>query len=556
MAGAASHAPTDWQTLDWQRVHRNVRRLQARIVQATQAGRWGKVKALQHLLTHSFSGKALAVRRVTDNQGKRTSGVDGVTWTTPEQKATALHALRQRGYHPQPLRRVHIPKSNGNMRPLSIPVMADRAMQALYLLALDPVAETTSDPNSYGFRKERSTADAMQQCFNVLAKRTAPCWVLEGDIRSCFDRISHTWLRTHIPMPTAILHAWLKAGFMEHHVLHATETGTPQGGICSPVLANLTLDGLERLLRHHFPPSKQAKVNYIRFADDFIITGTSKELLEDEVKPLVVHFLRERGLELSAEQTRITHVDDGFDFLGQNVRKYNGKLLITPARKNVQTFLRTVRALIKANPTTTAGRLIMLLNPVIRGWAHYHQHVVSKATFNSVDRAIYYALWCWAKRRHRAKSNSWIGNKYFPPWSGRQAVFTGELPDKQEQRRVVRLLYAAHVPIKRHTKIKGQANPYDPRWEVYFEHRLGVNMSNDLRGRRQLLALWQEQRGICPVCNQKITQLTRWHNHHVIWRTHGGADTAENRVLLHPACHKMVHSQRVEVVKPRPIKGV
>lgn len=271
--GAASHTAMDWHATDWQAVHRNVRRLQARIVKAEQAGKPGKVKALQRLLTHSFSGKALAVRRVTENQGKRTPGADGDLWNTPEKKAQAIRALRRRGYKPKPLRRLYIPKKNGKKRPLSIPTMHDRAMQALYLLALVPIAEVRADLNSYGFRPERSTADAIEQCFITLAKRASPQWVLEGDIRACFDRISHEWLLTHIPMDKVVLRQWLKAGYMEQGVLYPTEEGTPQGGVASPTLMNLTLDGLERLLRDRFPKPHtgyNAKVNLIRYADDFV----------------------------------------------------------------------------------------------------------------------------------------------------------------------------------------------------------------------------------------------------------------------------------------------
>src|SRR5690348_2332613 len=233
-AGAASRGDVDWHAIDWYQANQTVRRLQARIVKATQEGRWGKVKALQRLLTHSFSGKALAVRRVTENQGKNTPGVDRVTWNTPQKKINAVYSLRQRDYHPQPMRRVYIPKKNGKKRPLGIPVMKCRAMQALYLLALDPVAETTADPNSYGFRPGRSTADAIEQCFCTLAKQASPQWILEGDIKGCFDAISHEWLLTHIPMEKAMLRKWLKAGYMEQRILYPTEAGTPQGGIISP----------------------------------------------------------------------------------------------------------------------------------------------------------------------------------------------------------------------------------------------------------------------------------------------------------------------------------
>jgi RNA-directed DNA polymerase len=226
-------------------------------VQAIQEKRWGKVKALQHLLTHSFSGKALAVQRATDNQGKRTAGVDGQTWSTPRHKAQAVLSLRQHGYRAQPLKRVYIPKRNGKKRPLGIPTLKDRAMQALYKLALDPIAETLADPNSYGFRPERSTADAIEKCFKSLHRPGSAQWVLEGDIKGCFDHISHDWLLTHIPLEKPILRQWLKAGFMEKRVWSPTQAGTPQGGIISPLLANLTLDGLETKLKEHFPPRSQ-----------------------------------------------------------------------------------------------------------------------------------------------------------------------------------------------------------------------------------------------------------------------------------------------------------
>lgn len=553
-AGAVSHT-TEWQAIDWQAVHENVHRLQARIVKATQAGRWGKVKALQRLLTHSFSGKALAVRRVTENQGKRTSGVDGEIWDTPVKKATALRALKQHGYRPQPLRRVYIPKPNGKLRPLGIPTMRDRAMQALYLQALDPIAETQADPNSYGFRKERSCADAIQQTYNVLHQSSTAKWILEGDIATCFDKIDHAWLEAHIPMDKAILHKWLKAGFMEKYVLHPTDEGTPQGGICSPVLANLTLDGLEARLREKYPQTsrrgRKAKVNLVRYADDFIITGATKDLLENEVCPLVSAFLQERGLTLSPDKTHITHLKDGFDFLGQNIREYRQMVLITPSRKNVKTFLTHIREVIKGNAQATTGHLIALLNPKIRGWANYHRHITSKETFGKVDNAIFKALWQWAKRRHPTKRRRWIWRKYFHSVGSRRWVFCGELDGKQ-----VHLLYAVDTPIKRHRKIKSEANPYDPAWELYFEERLGLKMVDNLRQRRHLLRLWKEQNGLCPVCNQKITKLTGWHNHHIVWRTYGGTDHAENRVLLHPDCHRQVHSLGLTVVKPRPAKGV
>ena len=325
-AGAAPDLAPDWHSINWKAVYRNVRRLQARIVKAVREGRWNKVKALVYLLTHSFSGRALAILRVISNSGARTPGVDGILWNTPEAKSAAFKALRRHGYRPQPLRRVYIPKSNGKRRALGIPTMADRAMQALYLLGLDPIAETLADGHSYGFRLERCCADALDQCHKILKGPPGPNWILEGDIKACFDRISHNWLLDHIPMDKEVLGKWLKAGFLEKHVLFATTEGTPQGGIVSPALANRALDGLQQLLEQRFGNTRrrrtECKVHLVRYADDFIITGTSRVLLKQEVQPLVEHFLRERGLELSHEKTRITHIEDGFDFLGQTVRRY------------------------------------------------------------------------------------------------------------------------------------------------------------------------------------------------------------------------------------------
>jgi RNA-directed DNA polymerase len=496
---------------------------------------------LQRLLTHSYSGKVIAVRRVTENDGKKTPGVDQEIWDTPEKKTQAVHAFQRRGYQPQPLRRVYILKSDKKtMRPLGIPTMKDRSHQALHLLALDPVLETTADKNSYGFRQQRSCADAIEQCFKILAQPN-PQWILEGDIKSCFDRISHDWLLTHVPMDRVILQKWLKVGYMEKHVLHEMTDGTPQGGIISPALSNCALDGLEQLLREKFPtrkplPSLGGKlpvVNLVRYADDFVVTGRTKELLEGEIKPLVEHFLHERGLELSPVKTVITHVEKGFDFLGQNVRKYpNGKLLIKPSK-------------------------IDWLNPKIRGWAYYHRHVVSKRVFSRVDHSIFIRLWQWARRRHPNKSSRWLKQKYFEQHGGNNWSFFGESCDDEGKPHKVRLLLASSTPIQRHVKVKSTANPYDPVDEPYFEKREADHMAETFRGTRTLRFLWKFQRGFCPVCNTKITRITGWRLHHRVPRALGGSTSAENRVLLHPECHDRVHRQHLSVPKPRlPERGV
>jgi len=267
-AGASLRPAVDWHSINWKQANRNVRRLQSRIVQAQQQGKKRRVRALQFILTRSYSGRCLAVRRVTENTGKRTPGVDGQLLDTPAKKAQAVKDLAIEDYKAQPLRRIYIPKNNGKkLRPLSIPTMQDRSQQALHLLALDPIAETTADLNSYGFRKARSVADAIGHCCNTLSRRVAAQWVLEGDIKSCFDEISIEWLLSHIPMDRAILRKWLKAGFIERQVHYPTSAGTPQGGIISPVLMNLVLDGLEPLLKINFPERSRKLVNLTRFAD-------------------------------------------------------------------------------------------------------------------------------------------------------------------------------------------------------------------------------------------------------------------------------------------------
>ena len=226
------------------------------------------------------------------------------------------------------------------------------------------------------------------------------------------------------------------------------------------------------------------------------------------------------------------------------------KVKLDPPTKK---FLKKVRQIIKTSGAMSAGQLIVRLNPMLRGWANYHRHVVSKQTFGKVDTAIFKALGRWAKHRHPTKSSHWIKKKYFHSIGHRNWVFCGEIKSQAGKTRKVQLFNIPDVPIKRHFKIKAAANPYDPAWELYFEKRLGLKMANDLQGRRRLLYLWQQQNGICPVCNQKITTLTGWHNHHIIWRVNGGSDKAENRVLLHPNCHRQVHSHKLDVAKPCPL---
>ena len=542
-ASANSAAALSWDSIDWLRVQATVRRLQIRIAKAVKEQDWSRVKTLQRFLTRSFVGKALAVRRVTDNKGGRTAGVDRELWSTPKAKMEAVGSLQCRGYRPLPLRRIHIPKKNGKTRPLGIPTLKDRAMQALYLLALEPVAETLADRNSYGFRKQRCTADAIEQCFTTLSQAGSAEWILEADIRGCFDHIDHDWLLKHARMDERILRKWLKAGFLEDRKLSPTEAGTPQGGTISPTLMNVTLDGLERELEAAFGNRQTRKgcvnkVHMVRYADDFIVTGSSKELLEKEVVPLVSRFLACRGLELSIEKTRITHITQGFDFLGQNVRKYNGKILIKPSRASMKSLKDKVREILSNNKDTKPMTLIRLLNPVLLGWANYHRSVVAKETFSAIDYWLWSRIWKWIKRKHSSKSISWIGNKYFP-----RVEFARVFQASTGQRRsdgkpeLVQLLKVASIPIRRHRKIRGDANPFDPEHGLYFRSLEALRVQDTLKDRPTLLALWRRQRGRCPMCHQLITQSTGWRGHRVVRSISGSRHGLGRLRLLHPDCY-------------------
>ncbi|WP_246888905.1 group II intron reverse transcriptase/maturase [Pseudomonas chlororaphis] len=528
--------------------------MQIRIAKACREGNWRRVKALQRMLTRSRSARYLAVRRVTENQGKRTAGVDRVLWDTPDAKWKAANGLKRHGYKPRPLRRVFIPKSNGKERPLGIPTMTDRAMQALYLLALAPIAETTGDPNSYGFRIERSTADAMGQLFVCLSKKVSAQWILEADIQGCFDHINHDWMLANVPTDKAILRKWLKAGVIHKGQLQATDAGTPQGGIISPTLANMALDGLETQLKQYLgvTRARKLKINVVRYADDFVITGNSKEVLESEIRPWVEQFLAVRGLQLSPEKAHIVHTDQGFDFLGWNFRKYDGKLLIKPSKKNVKAFYHKVKEVIDANKMAKQEYLIRLLNPILKGWALYHQPVVAKQAYSRMDNLLFYALWRWAKRRHPNKSLQWIGKKYFRTQGSRSWVFATTMLEENGTKKEVALYSLASTPIERHRKVSGEYNPFDPSMEEMGEKLRTAQMLKKLKYRKQILSLYQSQKGLCLMCKQPITKETGWHDHHIIHRTHGGRDTLDNRVLLHPICHQQLHSRGLTVNKPAP----
>jgi len=463
-AGAPINDANEWNSVNWRAAQRQVRRLQMRIAKAVQENRWSKVRTLQYMLTRSLSAKLLAVKRVTSNKGKKTPGVDGVLWQGARAKWQAVQSLHRRGYKAQPLRRIYIPKKNGKKRPLSIPTMLDRAMQALYKLALGPVAETKADSHSYGFREGRSCADAVA-AFNFLSKPNSATWVLEGDIKGCYDNISKEWLLENIPMDKAILKKWLDAGYVEEGITYPSRKGTPQGGIISPTLANMTLDGLEKVVKSAAP--RRNRVNFVRYADDFVITGKSKRLLEQNIKPAVEAFLAERGLTLSEEKTVITYIRDGFTFLGQNFRKHGRVLHITPATEGVLAHKRKIGELIRKHVSAPMPVLIKKLNETLRGWANYHRHVVASEAFSCIDTYVFEQLWHMLRQRHPRKSKKWLFKEYWTA-SGRDHIFAVCSRTAKGVDTIYQVVRVCSIGIKRYIKIVAAANPYLPEYARYF----------------------------------------------------------------------------------------
>ena len=425
-----------WSQINWTEAEEQVSRLQIRIVKATLEQKWRLVKRLQYLITNSFYAKAIAVRRVITNKGKRTPGIDGELWKTDAEKMKAVNELNCQTYHARPLKRIYIEKfGKTEKRPLGIPTMRDRAMQALQLLALEPVAETTADRISFGFRKYRSPEDAREYAFRIFSRKDSPQWILEGDIKSCFDKISHEWMMEHIPTDKRILKEFMKCGYINKGKLYPTTEGSPQGGVISPTYANMVLDGMEPMILNVYWRSKvkktfgvkynSHKVHMVRFADDFIVTASDKETLE-AIKQMLESFLRERGLTLSMEKTVITHINSGFDFLGWNFRKFKGKLIIKPSSKSMRKVTKKISEIIKNNRTTKQEILIQRLNQVLIGWANYHQGTCAKKCFGTIDNRTWKMLWKWAKRRHPNKKHQWIVDKYWKEYKGRRWAFRTE----------------------------------------------------------------------------------------------------------------------------------
>ena len=526
-----------WKSIDWKKAEAEVSRLQARIAKATQEKKWNTVKRLQYLLSHSYYAKALAVRKVTTNKGKHTPGIDKELWNTPAVKMRNVLILTDKGYKAKPLRRVLVEKpGKKKKRPLGIPCKYDRAMQALYALALDPVSETTADEKSFGFRRGRSAQDACEYIFTALSRRTSPEWVLEGDIKGCFDHISHDWLIDHIPMDKSVLKQFLKAGFVFQNELFPTDEGTPQGGVISTILANMALDGMQKVLSDRFHTNRLGKidlrfknahkVNLVRYADDFIVTAATKEIAE-EAKEIIRGFLCTRGLELSEEKTLITHVDDGFDMLGWTFRRFKEKLIVKPSKKSVKALNASLHnTVLERGKAWRQEDLIRVLNRQLRGWANYHQSVCAKDAFSRTDHILYEMLWCWAKRRHPKKNRKWITANYWYSKGLRNWVFSTKNAE---------LIRLGEVPIIRHTKVRMSANPYLD--SEYFIQRKIQNGMKRLSGRFK--KIWRNQNGCCYHCGQPMEISDEREIFYKIPKSMGGKDDVPNMAYVHKYCQSV-----------------
>lgn len=549
-----------WKSIDWKVIQDNVNRIQTRIAKATISDDWRKVKQLQRLLVNSFPAKALAVKTVTSNSGKKTPGIDGEIWEQSYEKMYVINNITTKNYKSKPLKRVEIDKGkgDGSTRPLGIPTMYDRTMQKLWELALSPIAETKADTCSFGFRTGRSAQDAREQIFNILASSQNATWVLDADIKGFFDNLSHDWLMKNIPMDKNILKEFLKCGVVIKGKLYPTEKGTPQGGIISPTLANMALDGLQYQIQNkywrktyvakHIENKKSEiyykfntrKVHFVRYADDFIITGIDRQTCE-ELKEHIKPFLTERGVEISENKTRIVHMEEGFDFLGWNFRKYQGKMLIKPSDKSVKKFLDEIRETIKVMATAKQSSLIYELNPKIRGWRNYQKSSVARKIFEKVDHEIWLMTWNWAIRRHRIKGKKWVKEKYWHKYGGNNWTFFDDTKELDKNNQV--LIKCSNTKIIRHPKLKMDKNPFlDKEYFVERAFNQGVrNLTGDFK------KIWKRQNGMCPFCNKGILidSNEEYEIHHIVPRKWGGSDKPSNLIYMHKICHKLYHSNNV-----------